>query len=652
MFNEKFKDTYFALNGTKVFFDSETKIETENAVILKKLSPLCTGEKKNAVKAVRFLPPRGAEREKIEKTFGSVFEDKEDSYLVEVASECVTVYSSYARGFLYGACTVWEHYREGIKEGLVYNVPLLPLRSVKMYLPAEEKLDEFYYMLDMFMHYGYNSLILEVGGAMEYKKHPEINEFWVESCKELFEYSCKARNLQQSQAWGKDSIHIENGGGKFLSQATVKEICDYARAHGLEPIPEVPSLSHADYLIAGRKELAERPEDPYPDTYCPQNPKCYEILFEVMDEVIAVFEPKVMHIGHDECYVSGVCPRCKGKRSAVLYAEDIKKIHGYLAARGIRTMMWAEMLLNSYDEKWNPAGGARYTRRYTPSGQFFNFKGQRLEIQWGHTISPYDVPLQPKGTVCTTIEETYPAIGMIPKDIICVNWYYFYYELGDMDFHYHGLPLVYGNFCGTLFKKWRGRVACGAKGIVVSSWGESDLRQMQRGDRLGDMVYASRMVWSRDYDEGNLDLEIQYTAASAFDYHYRDALKGTFVDILHTTELSIPHDYFGCGEFPSDDQFRLGYYHLYYEDGTEEKVDILWGENVGPATEAHALKKLMSYTREPIFTCDFLDKDEKRYYRFVIPTKKPVDRVETEIFEQFKGKHLVDSIKIREMGKN
>jgi hypothetical protein len=170
---------------------------------------------------------------------------------------------------------------------------------------------------------------------------------------------------------------------------------------------------------------------------------------------------------------------------------------------------------------------------------------------------------------------------------------------------------------------------------------------MQRGDRLGDMVYASRMAWSREYSESDLDVEIQYAASSAFDYRFRDALKGSYIDILHTTDLEIKHEYFGCGEFPDDDMFRLGYFHIFYEDGTKESVSVLWGENVGPATEPHALKKLMSYTREPIFTCDFVDKDDRRYYRFVIPTKKPVSHVETEIFEQYKDKYIQDRVYIK-----
>ena len=94
------------------------------------------------------------------------------------------------------------------------------------------------------------------------------------------------------------------------------------------------------------------------------------------------------------------------------------------------------------------------------------------------------------------------------------------------------------------------------------------------------------------------------------------------------------------------EQYNAFYMDRAHGDGSAEKVDILWGENVGPCKEENALLKLMSYTREPIFTCDFEDKNDLRYYRFVIPVKKPVLSVETEIFEQFKDKYTLDSIKI------
>ena len=103
---------------------------------------------------------------------------------------------------------------------------------------------------------------------------------------------------------------------------------------------------------------------------------------------------------------------------------------------------------------------------------------------------------------------------------------------------------------------------------------------------------------------------------------------------------------------------RLGYYHIYYKDGTEEKVEILWGENVGPMRAMQAEGNGISfeddgrpadlgYCRETIFTCDFADKEDGRYYRFVIPAKGEIDRVEPEIFEEYMDKLLIDSISVK-----
>ena len=84
-------------------------------------------------------------------------------------------------------------------------------------------------------------------------------------------------------------------------------------------IPEVPSLGHCDYLMMGNPDIAERADDPYPDTYCPSNPKSYQILFDVIDEIIDVFEPSIMNIGHDEYYTIGVCEKCRGKSLSLIH---------------------------------------------------------------------------------------------------------------------------------------------------------------------------------------------------------------------------------------------------------------------------------------------------------------------------------------------
>ena len=109
---------------------------------------------------------------------------------------------------------------------------------------------------------------------------------------------------------------------------------DFASQNFIEVIPEIPSLTHGYYLLTKHPELAEYPGDTWPDTYCPSNPDSYKLMFDVYDEYIEVIKPKMIHIGHDEWWGAplGVCPRCKGKDYSNLYAQDITKIHDYLAS--------------------------------------------------------------------------------------------------------------------------------------------------------------------------------------------------------------------------------------------------------------------------------------------------------------------------------
>src|SRR5262249_17288142 len=119
-----------------------------------------------------------------------------------------------------------------------------------------------------------------------------------------------------------------------------RSILRECEARCIEVIPEVQSLSHAYYLCCAHPEIAEREDDPWPDSYCPSNPASYDLLFDVMEEVIALFHPRIVHIGHAGAWSLGVGPRCRDRTGPDLFASDVRKIHEFLAARGIRTLLW------------------------------------------------------------------------------------------------------------------------------------------------------------------------------------------------------------------------------------------------------------------------------------------------------------------------
>ena len=74
-------------------------------------------------------------------------------------------------------------------------------KGIKIYLPAIEDMPFFYEFADMCRDYGYNTLVMELGGAMEYKSHPEINEAWVRYCKLFRDYQGQSLDVQYSAQW-------------------------------------------------------------------------------------------------------------------------------------------------------------------------------------------------------------------------------------------------------------------------------------------------------------------------------------------------------------------------------------------------------------------------------------------------------------------
>ncbi|MBO9610228.1 MAG: family 20 glycosylhydrolase, partial [Paenibacillaceae bacterium] len=412
------------------------------------------------------------------------------------------------------------------------------------------------------VHYHYNTIVLEVGGAMAYESHPEINEGWVRYCEEMYEYSGKTTQIQEHTfPWYKNSIHAENGGGRFLAKEQVRELVAYCKERMLDVIPEVPSLSHCDYLLINHPELGERKDDPYPDTYCPSDERAYELLFDVLDEVIDVFRPDTVHIGHDEYYSIGLCDRCKGKPAEQLYADDIRRIYGHLAQYGIQTMMWSEKLIAAADR----------------NGQGFG----------GSAVPMYN---EDTGAYMGTIPATHPAIDRIPRDIVMLHWYWSINREYEDEFLRRGMRVIFGNFHGHTFVDWGGRLAGGVQGGIISNWSALTEANMQRNGVLFSMAYSAYLFWHDSCEEDQYETIAELAFANLFAYRYGGLLEaaerkapGTgsaYVDIVHTTDYFTAYRVFFDGIFLDNDEYRIGEYVLEYADGTEAAVPIVYGMNI------------------------------------------------------------------------
>ncbi|NLD87215.1 MAG: family 20 glycosylhydrolase [Clostridiales bacterium] len=537
-------NTYETLRGGK-YLSAGTKIHTDNEVLIS-LMKIYRPDTEGSYGNIYFwegIP------EDVKKELGDTYKYNEEGYAI-VLEEDITVYSETEKGFIYACCDLLRMRKDDIvPQGLVYNRPLAPIRYLKLFTPAEWEIEDFKKIVDYCCYCRCNGIMMEISGGMEYKRRPEINDEWVKYCEFMTEYSGKTEDIQHGFPWDKNSIHVENAGGKVLSQKTLREMVLYCRERGIEIIPEVPSLSHCDFLILPYRDIAERKEDPYPDTYCPSNPKSYEILFDVLDEVIEVIEPRYINIGHDEYYSIGLCDRCKDRDAADIFADDVIKIYDYLAGKGVRTMFWADKIIEvplADGRKW---GGAEYD-------------------------------IYHKGEKVGTVPATYRSIERMPKDIICINWSSGAGRIVDNMYLERGFDMVYGNFNPTIMPELKSRFDAGAKGGGPSNWSFSNLTYMQVNRHLFDLYYASLLFWNDGYADDRYDEALKTSLTDMFRFSSADKYAVPHIEFIHTTTFYRQFTYFYDGTFIDYNVDNIGKYVIEYYDGTNYEIPIVYSQNI------------------------------------------------------------------------
>lgn len=532
------------------------------------------GAEDGTVKSIRFVPGEG------------------ESYSIDVR-DCEIVVSGHV---IYGAVTLLQLCEFGeLCEGKLEDSPDCEFRGYRVYLPGRKFFSDFKNMVDTLAYYKYNYLSVEIGGAMEYKRHPEINEAWRAFAEETHKYSDRTLEIQKGFPWAKDSIHTENGDGDILTQDEVRELIEYARYRGLKVYPEAPTMSHTDYICLAHPEIREREEDPYPDTYCPNHPDTYKIVFDILDEIIDVFQPEVINIGHDELYSVGLCPRCRDKHPDELYAQDITKIHDYLAERGIKTMMWGEKLLPVVLTRGRTYGGAGSRR---PNKEY------------------------PPLFLCQY---------MIPNDVIMLHWYHSFGEQYDFVYHTHGFPVVYGNLSLDRFEAWRRRKSRGkVLGGSFSNWGSNETEYMQRNCQFMRIIFGAYAFWSKTYDTPDNERVLYLTYEEAYRRHFGD---GHAVVFEHNTDVFMPYEPFYCGKFIDEKACRLGDYKVTHSDGSVELFPVKYGTNISNEDMPVTLKEFAEkYGRsstdevalgEICYSVIPLRKNGKTYFRTQFEDKRP-----------------------------
>ncbi len=135
-----------------------------------------------------------------------------------------------------------------------------------------------------------------------------------------------------------------------MSKADLKAEVAFARRYGMTVTPLVNSVGHMPWAFAGgaNTDLAEDPQTPYAARVA--DPRTDRFLFRLYDEVLDTFGASALHLGGDEVALRGRYPylsRAQFPTLADAFVAQVTRAHDHLKARGVRTLLWGDMLLAS-----------------------------------------------------------------------------------------------------------------------------------------------------------------------------------------------------------------------------------------------------------------------------------------------------------------
>lgn len=152
--------------------------------------------------------------------------------------------------------------------------------------------------------------------------------------------------------------------GGYYTQEDMKEIVAYASARNITIVPEFELPGHECAAIASYPELSCRNVRPqihpflmgpsvHEEIFCAGKPQTYEFIYNVLDEIMALFPSLYIHIGGDEApkIEWKNCSHCqKTMRENNLENEEelqslfVKRVGEYLSQKGRILVGWDEII--------------------------------------------------------------------------------------------------------------------------------------------------------------------------------------------------------------------------------------------------------------------------------------------------------------------
>lgn len=132
------------------------------------------------------------------------------------------------------------------------------------------------------------------------------------------------------------------------SKADIVNWIQHVKKLEMDIVPELKLLSHQEKFF--KSDHADLMFNSV--TYDPMKNEVYDLIFPLLNEIIDLFNPKAIHVGHDE--IAGHNRRSRKRwlssdeqtLPAELFLFHLSKIEKYLKERNIKTWIWGDMILS------------------------------------------------------------------------------------------------------------------------------------------------------------------------------------------------------------------------------------------------------------------------------------------------------------------
>ncbi len=278
-----------------------------------------------------------------------------EGYALDVTPQGIRITARDDAGLFYGAMTLWQLLTPDAQHGAV-QVPAMQIRDQPRFTWRG-------LMLDSARHF---QSVAEIERLLDQMAEHKLNVFhWHLTDDQGWRIQIKRYpELTRIGAWrtppdaGHDGEPQHYGG--FYTQDEIRHVVAYAAARQITVVPEIDMPGHAQAVVAAYPQFGVTGQRPPVSVDWGVNPYLYNVddatfrfITNVLDEVMALFPSKYIHVGGDEAVKDQwqAAPAVQAKMHALgLKDEDalqgwlIDRVGKYLDAHGRRLIGWDEIL--------------------------------------------------------------------------------------------------------------------------------------------------------------------------------------------------------------------------------------------------------------------------------------------------------------------